>query len=59
MEDKAVVAIRAAHLYFAVTELVDGAFFNAGQSCCGIERIYVHADVFEPSVTAFAETVRS
>jgi acyl-CoA reductase-like NAD-dependent aldehyde dehydrogenase len=32
-----------ADLAFAVAELVDGAFFNAGQSCCGIERIYVHA----------------
>ena len=26
-------------------ELVDGAMFNSGQSCCGIERIYVHRDV--------------
>ncbi len=26
----------------AVETLVDGAFFNSGQSCCGIERIYVH-----------------
>ncbi len=25
----------------AVETLVDGAFFNSGQSCCGIERIYV------------------
>jgi acyl-CoA reductase-like NAD-dependent aldehyde dehydrogenase len=31
----------------AVTELASGAFFNAGQSCCGIERIYVHEKVFE------------
>ena len=27
----------------AVAGLIDGAFYNAGQSCCGIERIYVHA----------------
>ena len=26
----------------AVENLVDGAFFNSGQCCCGIERIYVH-----------------
>ena len=32
---------------------MDGAFFNAGQSCCGIERIYVHADVYERFVEAF------
>ncbi|PJE13567.1 aldehyde dehydrogenase family protein [Legionella sp.] len=27
---------------------MDGAFFNSGQSCCGIERIYVHQEVYEP-----------
>ena len=31
----------------AVESLAEGAFFNAGQSCCGIERIYVHADVYD------------
>ena len=31
----------------AAAGLVDGAFFNSGQSCCGIERIYVHEDVYE------------
>ncbi|TMB32642.1 MAG: aldehyde dehydrogenase family protein, partial [Deltaproteobacteria bacterium] len=31
----------------AVANLVDGAFYNAGQSCCGIERIYVHASVYD------------
>ncbi|KTD10738.1 aldehyde dehydrogenase [Legionella gratiana] len=30
----------------AVEVLMDGAFFNSGQSCCGIERIYVHKDVY-------------
>ena len=30
-----------ADLDFAVENLVDGAYFNSGQSCCGIERIYV------------------
>ena len=33
---------------FTVPNLVDGAFYNAGQSCCGIERIYVHADLVGP-----------
>jgi acyl-CoA reductase-like NAD-dependent aldehyde dehydrogenase len=44
-----------ADLDHAVENLVDGAFFNSGQSCCGIERIYVHADVhdrFVEGVTA-------
>ena len=36
-----------ADLDFAVENLVDGAFFNSGQSCCGIERIYVAERLFE------------
>ena len=31
-----------ADLAHAVENLVDGAIFNSGQCCCGIERIYVH-----------------
>src|SRR3954454_18611728 len=33
-----------ADLAFAAENLVDGAFFNSGQSCCGIERVYVHEE---------------
>lgn len=32
--------------------LVDGAIFNSGQSCCSVERIYVHADVHDALVEA-------
>ncbi len=39
----------------AVTNLVDGAYFNSGQSCCGIERIYVQREIFKPFVKSFAE----
>lgn len=39
-----------ADLELAVESLVDGAFFNSGQSCCGIERIYVHASRFDAFV---------
>jgi len=31
----------------AVETCIDGAFFNSGQSCCGIERIYVASEVFD------------
>ena len=31
----------------AAAGLMDGAMYNAGQSCCGIERIYVHSSVYE------------
>jgi acyl-CoA reductase-like NAD-dependent aldehyde dehydrogenase len=34
----------------AVETLVDGAFFNAGQSCCGIQRIYVARRVHDSFV---------
>src|SRR6185295_10518806 len=44
-----------ADLTHAIENLVDGSFFNAGQSCCGIERIYVHADVCDRFVQGFVE----
>lgn len=44
---------RDADLAGTAVNLVDGAFYNAGQSCCGIERIYVHREVYEPFVEAF------
>lgn len=37
--------------------LVDGAFFNSGQSCCAIERIYVDRRVVQPFVDAFVAEV--
>jgi acyl-CoA reductase-like NAD-dependent aldehyde dehydrogenase len=47
-----------ADLGFAVENLVDGAYFNSGQSCCGIERIYVDRKIFKPFVEAFAELTK-
>lgn len=35
-----------ADLEFSAAELVDGSFFNSGQSCCGVERIYVDRKVY-------------
>ena len=37
----------------SAANLVDGSFYNAGQSCCGVERIYVHQDVYQPFLDAF------
>src|SRR2546423_2935482 len=45
-KDPAYVAADA-DLDHAIANLVDGAYYNAGQSCCGIERIYVHASLYE------------
>jgi len=36
-----------ADLATAVETVIDGAFFNSGQSCCAIERIYVHEDIYD------------
>jgi acyl-CoA reductase-like NAD-dependent aldehyde dehydrogenase len=47
-----------APLAATVENLVDGACFNSGQSCCGIERIYVHDSLFRPFVDAFADLAR-
>ncbi len=44
---------------FAADNLVDGAFYNAGQSCCGIERIYVARELFEPFVERFVAQVKA
>ncbi len=41
------------NLDHAVANLVDGAFFNSGQCCCGIERIYVHEAVYDRFVDGF------
>jgi acyl-CoA reductase-like NAD-dependent aldehyde dehydrogenase len=48
-----------ADLEGSVESLVDGAFFNSGQSCCGIERVYVHRDLYDRFVEAFAAKTRA
>ena len=42
----------------AVDTLIDGAMFNSGQCCCGIERIYVHESLFESFVEKAVAIVR-
>lgn len=39
-----------ANLDAAVDTLIDGAMFNSGQCCCGIERIYVHSSLYDQFV---------
>jgi len=46
------------NLSHAIENLVDGSFYNSGQCCCGIERIYVHEDVYEPFVDGFVDLTR-
>ncbi len=47
-----------ANLEAAIENLVDGAMFNSGQSCCAIERIYVHQDVFDKFVEGAVELTK-
>ncbi len=47
-----------ANLESAIENLVDGAFFNSGQSCCGIERIYVDEKLYNPFVEGFVEMTK-
>jgi acyl-CoA reductase-like NAD-dependent aldehyde dehydrogenase len=41
----------------AIENIVDGAFFNSGQCCCGIERIYVHESRYEEFVEGAVDLV--
>ncbi len=45
-------------LALAIAENVDGAFFNSGQSCCAIERIYVHDSVYDQFVEGFVSLAK-
>lgn len=42
----------------AAESLADGAMYNTGQSCCSVERIYVHEKIHDAFVAAFVETVK-
>ena len=44
-----------ADLEAAIDGLVDGSFFNSGQSCCAVERLYVHEAVWQPFLDGFVE----
>ncbi|MEO5699174.1 MAG: aldehyde dehydrogenase family protein [Casimicrobiaceae bacterium] len=43
----------------AAAGLADGAFYNTGQSCCSVERIYVHASIYAAFVEAFVTEVKA
>ncbi len=39
--------------------IADGAFFNSGQSCCSVERVYVHRSLYAPFVDALVAVAES
>jgi acyl-CoA reductase-like NAD-dependent aldehyde dehydrogenase len=47
-----------ADMAHAIENLVDGAFFNSGQSCCAIERIYVHKKVWNDFLEGFVDLTK-
>ena len=42
----------------AAASIADGAFYNTGQSCCSVERIYVHESIHDAFVDAFVAEVK-
>jgi len=50
---------RDADIAHAVDTVMDGAFFNSGQSCCGIERVYVHEDIYDTFLQQAADWVKA
>jgi acyl-CoA reductase-like NAD-dependent aldehyde dehydrogenase len=56
-KDPAYVAADA-DVEHAVENLVDGAFYNAGQSCCAVERIYVARPLFRRFMDAYVDLVK-
>jgi acyl-CoA reductase-like NAD-dependent aldehyde dehydrogenase len=48
-----------ADLDAAVATLIDGAMFNSGQCCCGIERIYVHHSLYDAFVEKAVALVKT
>lgn len=57
-KDSAYVRLDADISYVA-EQIVDGAVFNSGQSCCSVERVYVHADVHDTLVVEVQKVLKS
>jgi acyl-CoA reductase-like NAD-dependent aldehyde dehydrogenase len=47
-----------ANLDHAIENIVDGAYFNSGQSCCGLQRVYVHHSLYNKFAEGFVELTR-
>ena len=48
-----------ADLVHAVDTTMDGAFYNSGQSCCGIERVYVHESIHDEFISRAVDWVKA
>jgi acyl-CoA reductase-like NAD-dependent aldehyde dehydrogenase len=58
-KDPVYVADDIENISGAAAGIADGAFYNNGQSCCAVERIYVHEKIYDEFVQAFVKEVKS
>jgi acyl-CoA reductase-like NAD-dependent aldehyde dehydrogenase len=58
-KDPLYVADDVADIQAVAAGTADGAFYNNGQSCCAVERIYVHEKVYDRYVEEFVKEVKS
>ena len=58
-KDPVYVANDVVDLAGTAAGIADGAFYNNGQSCCSVERIYVQSGIYDAFVEAFMAEVRS
>jgi len=56
-KDAAYVRADVGDVAAAAAALADGAFYNSGQSCCSVERVYVHTEVYDAFLAAFCAAV--
>ena len=58
-KDPLYIASDVADIKAVATGTADLVFYNNGQSCCSVERIDVHKDVYDDYIKAFVEEVKS
>lgn len=58
-KDPLYVADEVIDIIAVAAATADGAFYNNGQSCCAVERIYVHHNIYEQYINAFVNEVKS
>src|SRR4030095_252878 len=58
-KDPVYVADDIENIKSAAAGIADGAFYNNGQSCCAVERVYVHEKIYDGFVKEFTEEVKN
>ena len=57
-KDPLYVTARNLHLEGVANAVLEGTFYNNGQSCCAVERVYVHKDAYHDFINAFVKEVK-